>query len=62
MDAPADSDENHVRSRVHIAVLRTQEDAVDPGWHEWEANYQEEAGQGADWHALGSPFETTIIS
>ena len=61
MDAPASSDENHVRSRAHNAVFRTQEYAVDPGWHEWEANYQQ-AGQGADWHALGSPFETTIMS
>ena len=61
MDAPADSDENHVRSRAHIAVFRTQEYAVEPGWHEWEANDQE-AGQGADWHALGSSFETTSMS
>ena len=61
MDAPADSDENHVRSSIgHRAVFRTQENAVDPGLHEWETNYQE-AGQGADWHATGLSCETTII-
>ena len=59
MDAPADSDENHVRSRAHIAVLRTQEYAVDPGWHGWETNYHE-AGQGADWRATGLTCETAI--
>ena len=62
MDAAADSDEQHVRSVDHLAVFRTQENALLPGWHEWETNYQEEAGQGADWHALGSPIATTIIS
>ena len=57
MDAPPDSDENHVRSRA--PVFGTPEHAVDQGWHEWEANHAE-AGQGAEWHALGS-FKTTII-
>ena len=44
MDAPADSDEHHVRSVEAAGVFRTQENALLPGWHEWESNYQ--AGQG----------------
>ena len=42
--AAAESGEPHVRSVDNLAVLRTQEDALLPGWHEWESNYQ--AGQG----------------
>ena len=60
MDARQDSDEISVRSRAHLAVFRTQENAVAPGWHEWQTNYQE-AGQGADWHATGLTCETAII-
>ena len=44
--APADSDEDHVRSVDHLAVFRTQENALLPGWHQWETNYQ--AGQAGD--------------
>ena len=43
MDAAADSDEHHVRS-VEAGVFRTSQDALLPGWHEWESNYQ--AGEG----------------
>ena len=39
MAAPADSDEHHVRSLEAAGVFRTQEDALLPGWHEWESNY-----------------------
>ena len=51
VDAPADSDEHHVRSLEAAGVFRTQEDALQPGWHVWETNYQ--AGQGLDWRATG---------
>ena len=51
VDAPADSDEHHVRSLEAAGVFRTQEDALQLGWHVWETNYQ--AGQGVDWRATG---------
>ena len=63
VDAAADSDEQHVRSVDHLGVFRTQEDALLPGWHEWETNYTE-AGQGwlgADWRATGLSCETTLL-
>ena len=50
VDAPPDSDEHHVRS-IEAGVFRTQEDALQPGWHVWETNWQ--AGQGFDWRATG---------
>ena len=59
MDAAADSDEHHVRS-VEAGVFRTWEDALLPGWHEWESKYQ--AGQGgADWRATGLSCQTTQL-
>ena len=45
VDAAADSDEQHVRSVDHLAVFRTQEKTLLPGWHEWETTNQ--AGQAA---------------
>ena len=45
MDAAAGSGEQHVRSVDHLAVFRTQEDALMAGWHEWETSYTQ-AGQG----------------
>ena len=60
MDAAANSDEHHVRSVDHLAVFRTQENALLPGWHEWASNYQ--AGQGgADWRATSLGCETTLL-
>ena len=60
MDAPADSDEHHVRSLEAAGVFRTQEDALLPGWHEWESNYQVATGGSlADWRAIGLSWETT---
>ena len=64
MDAPAASDETHVRFLEPDGVFRTQEDALQPGWHEWETNYN--AGQmgwppGADWQAIGLSCETTHL-
>jgi len=63
VDAPADSDEDHVRSLEAAGVFRTQEDALLPGWHEWESNYAVEyqAGQGSDWRATGLSCETTLL-
>ena len=59
MDAAADSDEHHVRS-VEAGVFRTREDALLPGWHELQSNYQ--AGQGvADWRATGLSCQTTHL-
>ena len=60
MDAPADSDERQVRLKEPDGVFRTQEDALQPGWHEWETNHN--AGQvGADWQATGLSCETTHL-
>ena len=60
MDAAANNDEHHVRSVDHLAVFRTQENALLPGWREWESSYQ--AGQGgADWRATGLSCETTQL-
>jgi len=61
VDAPADSDEAHVRSRDYVGVFRTQEDALQPGWHEWETNFQ--AGQlgASDWRSTGLNCETTAL-
>ena len=61
--APADSDEHHVRSLEAAGVFRTQEDALLPGWHEWESNYAVEyqVGQGSDWRATGLSCETTLL-
>ena len=62
MDAAANSDEHYVRSVDHMVVFRTQEDALLPGWHEWESNYQAgQAGLGADWRATGLSCETTQL-
>ena len=62
VDAAADSDEHSVRSLDHVAVLRTQENAVQPGWHEWETNYQAGSpGLGADWRATGLTCQTTQL-
>ena len=65
MDAAADSDEQHVRSVDHLAVFRTQENALLPGWHEWETNYTQATAthhlRGADWRATGLSCETTLL-
>ena len=63
MDAAADSGEPHVRSVDNLAVFRTQEDALLPGWHEWETNYQQagQGGRGADWRAIGLSWQTTQL-
>ena len=63
-DAAANSDEHHVRSldAGNAGVFRTQEDALLPGWHEWESNYavgyQAAAGSLGDWRATGLSCET----
>ena len=63
MDAAAGSNEPHVRSVDHLAVFRTQEDALLPGWHEWETNYTQaiQGGMPADWRATGLSCETTLL-
>ena len=60
MDAPEDSDEYHVRLLETAGVFRTQEDALLPGWHEWESNYQVATG-GSEWRATGLSCETTLL-
>ena len=61
VDAPPDSDEHHVRS-IEAGVFRTQEDALLPGWHEWESNYAFEYGRcGPDWRATGFKSKTTLL-
>ena len=59
--APADSDEHHVRSLP--GVFRTQEDALVPGWHEWETNYEYQVAAGSlgDWRATGLSCETSLL-
>ena len=62
MDANKDSKEDDVRSIGHLAVFRTQGNAVSPGWHKWHTNCQ--AGNkrlGADWRATGLICETTEL-
>ena len=60
MDAPVDSDERHVRFLEPDGVFRTQEDALQPGWHEWETNHN--AGQvGANWQATRLSCATTHL-
>ena len=52
-----------MRAVDHLAVFRTSENALMPGWHEWETNYNQ-AGQGlrgADWHATGLSCQTTQL-
>jgi len=65
VDAPADSDEHHVRSLEAAGVFRTQEDALLPGRHEWESNYAVEfqvaTGSLGDWRATGLSCETTLL-
>ena len=62
VDALADSDEHHVRSLEAAGVSRTQENALLPGWHEWESNYAFEYGrQGPDWRATGFRSKTTLL-
>ena len=63
VDAPADSDEHHVRSLEAAGLFRGPPDALLPGWHEWESNYAVEylAGQGSDWRATGLSCETTLL-
>ena len=63
VDAPADSDEHHVRSLEDVGLFRGPPDALLPGWHEWESNYAVEygAGQGSDWRATGLSCETTLL-
>ena len=62
MHAPADSDEHHVRSLEDLGLFRGPPDALLPGWHEWESNYQVAAGGSlADWRATGLSCETTLL-
>ena len=62
MDAHQGSDEISVRSRAHLAVFRTQENAVSPGWHKWQTNYQADNKRlGADWRDTGLRCETTEL-
>ena len=63
VDAAMDSGETHVRSVDNLAVFRTQEDALLPGWHVWETNYTQagQGGMGADWRATGLSCETTHL-
>ena len=61
MDAPADSDEDHVRSIDHLAVFRTRENAVSPGWHKWQTNCQADQWLRADWRDTGLICETTNL-
>ena len=59
VDAAVDSTEDHVRSGGPTGVFRTQEAALEPGYHEWETNYQ--ASRGNDWHATGLSCLTTVL-
>ena len=63
MYALEDSDEDHVRSLEAAGVFRTQEDALLPGWHEWEGNYAIEYRRGppSDWRDTGFRGKTTLL-
>ena len=57
-DAPADTTEDNVRSA--IGVFRTQENALEAGWHRWETNYAVPAG--VDWRDTGLSCQTTVLA
>ncbi len=60
-DADADSTEDEVRSGLPQKVFRTREAALEPGWHEWETNYQTAGEAGEDWRATGLSCLTTVL-
>ena len=62
MDALEDSKEDHVPSIGHLAVIRTQENAVSPAWHKWQTNYQADKRLGADWRDTGLICQTIELS
>ena len=57
---PATSSEPAARAFPDSGVFRTMEDALQPGWHEWQTNYKAESGQ-SDWQATGSSCMTTLL-
>ena len=65
VDAPADSDEHHVRSLEGLGLFRGPPDALLPGWHEWESNYAFEnyvgTWRGPLWRATGFKSKTTLL-
>ena len=60
---PLNSSEDNVRAGAGSQVFRTLENALGPGWHEWQTNYL--AGQalqeGEDWRATGLSCLTTVL-
>ena len=59
VDANVDSEEYHVRS-IQAGVFRTEENALLPGWHEWQTNYEVALG-GQDWRATRLSCLTTVL-
>ena len=58
---PLSSSEDNVRAGAGSQVFRTLENAVEPGWHEWETNWL--AGQALQekWRATGLSCLTTVL-
>ena len=57
---PLSSSEDNVRAGAGSQVFRTLENALEPGWHEWQTNYL--AGQeGEDWRATGLSCQPTVM-
>ena len=60
VDANVDSSEYHVRTNIAAGVFRTEENALLPGWHEWQTNYAASWG-GQDWRANRNPCLTKVL-
>ena len=43
-----------------IPVFRSRENILEPGWHEWESNYDVAEG-GVNWVASGLSCLTTVL-
>ena len=49
-----------MRAGPGTQVFRTLENALEPGWHEWQTNYLAGKG-GEEWRATGLSCQTTVL-
>ena len=52
-----------MRAGAGSQVFRTSENALEPGWHEWQTNYLagQALQQGQGWRAIGLSCLTTVL-
>ena len=55
------SSEDNVRAGAGSQVFRTLENAVEPGWHEWETNWSAGQALQENWRATGLSCLTTVL-